>query len=131
MLKPLLKSKTISIFLVCDQINSRVVAVIGPIRSTPVKATNYICSGIGLPQISYAATYPTLFTAHQQYPYLIRTSSTGDTQSEAIMALMEYHKWNKAAMFTSTDDYGTVNAISVTVTSYDRDVITDVKIVTS
>lgn len=82
------------------------IAVIGPTRSTPVKATNYICSGIGLPQVSFAATDPSLFTGYQQYPFLIRTSASGDSQSEAIMELMEYFKWNKAAMLTSSDDYG-------------------------
>ncbi|CAB4045198.1 glutamate receptor ionotropic, kainate 2-like, partial [Paramuricea clavata] len=89
----------------CYQIKQGVVAVIGPARSNVVKAVNYICSGLNLPQIAFAASDHSLFLSYQQYPSLLRLSSSGDSQSDAIMAVMEYFKWNKAVMITSSDDY--------------------------
>ena len=93
-------------FTACEQIRQGVVAIIGPARSNVVKAVNYICSGLDLPQIAFAATDHSLFLSYQQYPSLLRLSSSGDSQSDVIMAVMERFKWMKAVMITSSDDYG-------------------------
>ena len=39
---------------------------------------------------------------------MLRLTSSGDRQSEVIIAIMQYFKWTKAVMLTSTDDYGKI-----------------------
>jgi polypeptide N-acetylgalactosaminyltransferase/glutamate receptor 2/ionotropic kainate glutamate receptor 2 len=104
-------------FSACEQIEQGVVAIIGPTRSNAVKAVNYICSGLDIPQIAFAATDHSLFLSYQQYPSLLRLSSSGDSKSDVIMAVMERFKWTKAVMITSTDDYGKINDVSCTIRS--------------
>ncbi|XP_028411022.1 glutamate receptor ionotropic, kainate 2-like isoform X2 [Dendronephthya gigantea] len=111
----------------CDQIKQSVVAIIGPARSNAVKAVNYISSGIDIPQITFAATDHSLFEAYQQYPFLLRLSSTGDRQSDVIIAIMEHFKWDKAVMITSTDDYGYTTLQRLRHASFQRTTIDIVK----
>ena len=39
---------------------------------------------------------------------MLRLTSSGDKQSDVIIATMKYFKWTKAVMLTSSDDYGKI-----------------------
>ena len=111
----------------CDQTKKGVVTIIGPARSNAVKAVNYICSGLDIPQIAFAATDPALFFSYQQYPSLLRMSSSGDLKSDVIIAVMKRFKWTKAVMITSSDDYGSMTLQHLRHSSFEHKTIDIVK----
>ncbi|XP_066275462.1 glutamate receptor 2-like [Branchiostoma lanceolatum] len=90
----------------CFQASQGVVAVIGPVLSSQVKATSPVSTGLSLPQIAPEATDPTLGNA-QQYPQLVRISWPDSVLSKALIDLLEHFSWDQMSIFVSNDDYGT------------------------
>ncbi|XP_078700017.1 uncharacterized protein LOC144926857 [Branchiostoma floridae x Branchiostoma belcheri] len=90
----------------CYQASHGVVAIMGPILSSQVKATSSVSTGLSLPQIAPEATDPTLGNA-QQYPQLVRISWPDSVLSKAFFDLLEHFSWDQMSTFVSNDDYGT------------------------
>ncbi|XP_078618356.1 glutamate receptor 2-like [Branchiostoma floridae x Branchiostoma japonicum] len=89
----------------CLQASQGVVAVMGPILSSQVKATSPVSTGLSLPQIAPEAADPTLGNA-QQYPQLVRISWPDSVLSRALIDLLEHFSWDQMSIFVSNDDYG-------------------------
>ncbi|XP_019617116.1 PREDICTED: glutamate receptor 2-like [Branchiostoma belcheri] len=89
----------------CYQAKQGVVAIMGPILSSQVKASSPVSTGLSLPQIAPEATDPTLGNA-QQYPQLIRISWPDSVLSKALIDLLEHFSWDQMSIFVSNDDYG-------------------------
>ncbi len=86
----------------------RVIAVIGPSRST----TGLLAAKAGglsdTPVISYAATSDELSDSNR-FPYFFRTVPPDKFQVGAIMDILLYFNWKYIALFYSVDTYG-INA---------------------
>ncbi|XP_074661552.1 glutamate receptor ionotropic, kainate 2-like [Tubulanus polymorphus] len=90
----------------CNQIESGIFAIVGPLSSTPTKAVHPIAQHFHIPQIAPVATNP-LLSQLNNFPYLVRLLPSDILQSMALVDLVKYFGWKKMAIITSNSDYGT------------------------
>ena len=62
--------------------------------------TSYLASPLYIPQISYAATDPTL---SDNFDLFSRTVAPVTSKGPTLIALMKHYNWTKTVMLTSTD----------------------------
>lgn len=91
---------------VYEQIQSGVVAIIGPTTSSSVKATHPLCSGFHIPQIAPYATDPSFDFSPDSYRYLVRMSASDAVENRAIADFISHFNWTRMAVLTSRSDYG-------------------------
>ena len=93
----------------------RIDAVIGPGCSPACEATSHLLGGQGIPQVSYSCTSPTLSIKTQgQFELFSRTVAPETSKGPALIALIEYYKWSKAVMLTSTVSVHFVTGLELT-----------------
>ncbi|CAH1790253.1 unnamed protein product [Owenia fusiformis] len=94
-----------TIMAVCDQLKQGITAIIGPLSSTSVKASHPMCGGFQTPMIAPSATDPTLVNV-MEYEYLVRLSAPDSLQSQALVDLVKWFRWDTVAILSDNSDYG-------------------------
>ncbi|RVX08528.1 Glutamate receptor 3.4 [Vitis vinifera] len=82
----------------------QVLAIIGPQSSSIAHMISQIANSLQVPQISYAATDPTLSTL--QFPFFLRTTHSDSYQMAAMADLIDYYGWKEVIVIFVDDDYG-------------------------
>ncbi|CAD5116783.1 DgyrCDS5632 [Dimorphilus gyrociliatus] len=106
-----------SMQLVCEQAEFGVIAIVGPISSTPTAAISPLTSKFEIPQLAPAATNPLLSRRsiivllsmeHNKdlHRFLIRMLAPDSVQSAALIDLVSNFEWTNLAILTSDTDYG-------------------------
>ncbi|KAK6242527.1 Ionotropic glutamate receptor [Theobroma cacao] len=98
-------------------IEKEVVAIIGPQSSSIAHIISAIANGLQVPQVSYAATDPTLSAL--QFPFFLRTVQSDSNQMIAMADLIDFYGWKEVIAIYVDDDYGR-NGISVLNNELDR-----------
>lgn len=91
---------------VYEQIYNGASAIIGPMTSFTVKATQPLCTGFHIPQLSPYATDPSFDFSPDSYSYLVRMSPSDSIENRAQADFISYFNWTRIAVLTSRDDYG-------------------------
>ncbi|KAI9073011.1 hypothetical protein K1719_045044 [Acacia pycnantha] len=81
-----------------------VAAIIGPQSSSIAHAISQITDGLQVPQVSYAATDPTLSSL--QFPFFFRSIPSDSEQMAAVADLIEFYGWKEVISVYLDDDYG-------------------------
>ncbi|XP_012086330.1 glutamate receptor 3.7 isoform X2 [Jatropha curcas] len=107
-LKLFMEDANCNVFLgsvgVFQLLENHVVAIIGPQSSGMAHMISHISNGLQVPQISYAATDPTLSAL--QFPFFVRTTQSDSYQMAAIADLIDFYEWKEAIAIYVDDDYG-------------------------
>ncbi|XP_021293155.1 glutamate receptor 3.7 isoform X2 [Herrania umbratica] len=98
-------------------LEKEVVAIIGPQSSSIAHIISAIANGLQVPQVSYAATDPTLSAL--QFPFFLRTVQSDSNQMIAMADLIGFYGWKEVIAIYVDDDYGR-NGISVLNNELDR-----------
>ncbi|XP_038886843.1 glutamate receptor 3.7-like isoform X2 [Benincasa hispida] len=85
-------------------LEKEIVAMIGPQSSVVAHVISQIVNGLQIPQVSYAATDPTLSTL--QLPFFLRTTVSDSYQMAAMADLIDYYGWKEVIAIFLDDDYG-------------------------
>lgn len=85
-------------------LEKEIVAMIGPQSSVVAHVISQIVNGLQIPQVSYAATDPTLSTL--QLPFFLRTTLSDSYQMTAMADLIDYYGWKEVIAIFLDDDYG-------------------------
>lgn len=97
-----------SVFMGCiaafQVLERQVLAIIGPQSSSIAHMISQIANGLQVPQISYAATDPTLSAL--QFPFFLRTTHSDSYQMAAMADLIDYYGWKEVIVIFVDDDYG-------------------------
>ncbi|EDO30203.1 predicted protein, partial [Nematostella vectensis] len=88
------------------QIFHQAVAIVGPLTSPMVRATQPLCSGFHVPQVAPYATDPAFEFSPSSYKYLLRMRSSDSIENRAIADFIGHFNWTRLGLFTSRDDYG-------------------------
>ena len=91
---------------VYGQIHNGVSAIVGPMTSSTIKATQPLCAGFHIPQIAPYATDPSFDFSPDSYSYLVRMSPSDTVENCALADLVSYFNWTRIAVLASRDDYG-------------------------
>lgn len=86
-------------------VNYGVIGVLGAVSSTSSILVQNVVSKWGIPQISPAATSPSL-SIKSAYPTFMRTVTSDDYQGAAMIRLAKKNNWTEISIFCSTDTYG-------------------------
>ena len=97
---------------VYEQIYNGASAIIGPMTSFTVKATQPLCTGFHVPQLSPYATDPSFDFSPESYNYLVRMSPSDAIENRAQADFISYFNWTRFAVLTSRNDYG-LNGLAV------------------
>ncbi|XP_054815562.1 glutamate receptor 3.7 isoform X2 [Prosopis cineraria] len=81
-----------------------VAAIIGPQSSSISHVISQIANGLQVPQVSYAATDPTLSAL--QFPFFFRSVPSDSVQMTALAELIDFFGWREVIAVFLDDDYG-------------------------
>lgn len=76
----------------------------GPQSSSICRAISQVTNGLQVPQVSYAATDPTLTSF--QFPFFLRSIPSDSEQMTAMADLIHFHNWKEIIAIYLDDDYG-------------------------
>jgi ionotropic glutamate receptor len=85
-------------------LEEEVVAIIGPQSSAIAHMISEIANGLKVPQVSFAATDPTLSAL--QFPFFLRTTQSDFYQMAAMADLVDFYGWKEVIAIFIDDDYG-------------------------
>ncbi|KAG8640629.1 hypothetical protein MANES_13G070500v8 [Manihot esculenta] len=85
-------------------LEEQVVAIIGPQSSGIAHMIAEIANGLQVPQVSYAATDPTLSAL--QFPFFVRTTQSDSYQMTAMADLIGFYGWKEIIAIYVDDDSG-------------------------
>ncbi|XAR64273.1 hypothetical protein NMG60_11024549 [Bertholletia excelsa] len=81
-----------------------IIAIIGPQSSVVAHLASHITSSFQVPQLSFAATDPSL--SPMQFPFFVRTTQSDLYQMTAVADIVDYYGWKQVTAIFIDDDYG-------------------------